>query len=118
MEKLSLSSTQIRDEIAMVTLCMEDNGNYALHPIWKIRLPLDKAYGAVTNIHALLWADSGKIAYLEAVGSYGIPQNQGATSDNGITASQTRIEQGYAVIGVLIAVIVIVSSYLFFKRKV
>lgn len=67
MEKFSLLPTQIRENLAMVTLSMQDKGNYTLHPLWNVRLPLDKPYGAVGSIHALVWADTGHVSYLQGV---------------------------------------------------
>jgi type II secretory pathway pseudopilin PulG len=105
---------EIRDDLATIGLSMEDKGNYILYPLWKIVLPLDKAYAGATEIHALLWADTGQISYLEPVGYYGIANVD--TTPSTVQSSQAFAEE-IAVVGALIAAIVIVLSYACFKRK-
>jgi hypothetical protein len=49
-------------------------GINVLYPIWNIYLPLDKVYpGGVTYFQVLLWADTGQVSKINALGSYGEP---------------------------------------------
>jgi hypothetical protein len=67
MKKFSLQPEQIIDRSAMATLSMQDKGNFTLYPCWNIRMPLDKAYGAIGGMHVILWADTGHVAYCQGV---------------------------------------------------
>lgn len=60
----SLSGSTILDESAIVTLSLQNRGNFTLYPQWKILLPLSKPAGAVTEIEVLMWADTGQISYM------------------------------------------------------
>jgi hypothetical protein len=70
MGKFSMMSSQIRDDLAKVTLSMQDKGNYTLYPNYDILMPFDKAYGPIAYVHASVWGDTGDIGYLEALGSH------------------------------------------------
>ncbi len=126
-DKYSLSGNQtspdftILDQNAMATLSMQDRGNYTLYPHWEILLPLDKAYGAVTAIRVLVWADTGKVAYMAAVGNGGAPQggqDSAAGSPSRMTPAGSNLtEQNNAIAGSLIAAAIAVSGYLLIKRR-
>lgn len=118
------SNFTILDQNAMATLTMQDRGNYSLYPHWEILLPLDKAYGAITAIRALVWADTGQVAFVAAVGNGGAPQtsqNSAAADSTANSATPTSApastEQSYAIIGTLVTSSMAVVGYVFIKRR-
>lgn len=60
------------DEYIIAELTMQNRGECVLYPWWEIRLPLDDIYpGYVTEIRVLMWADTGEITYVQAIGGGG-----------------------------------------------
>ncbi len=110
----------ILDNESMATLNMQNRGNFTLYPHWEILLPLDTAYGAVTCIQVLLWADTGQIDYMAAVGNGGITPS---VSDSPSVLPTTLQEQSstsnqaWIIFGMLIAVVLVVASYLSYRRR-
>jgi hypothetical protein len=112
----SVSDLTILDKKAKVSLTMQDRGDYTLYPQWDILLPLDKAYGAVTGIQVLVWADTGVIPFVAAVGGYGtIPNNQESAAVP--LSTYTSTQQNYIVIGVLLASILAIASFVLYRRR-
>ena len=65
----------ILEDYITAELTMQDRGNYVVYPWWEIRLPLDKVYlGLVTEIRVLMWADTGEVTYVQAIGGGGALQ--------------------------------------------
>jgi len=66
----------ILEDYITAELTMQDRGNYVIYPWWEIRLPLDKVYlGSVTEIRVLMWADTGEVTYVQAIGGGGLNFN-------------------------------------------
>jgi hypothetical protein len=62
----------ILDEHISAELTMQEREKNVLYPWWEIRLPLDKVYlGSVTEIRVLMWADTGEVTYVQAIGGGG-----------------------------------------------
>ena len=109
----------ILEKNAMATLTMQDRGDYTLYPQWDVLLPLDKAYGAVTCIRVLIWADTGKVAFVNAVGNYGgIPTSQEPAKVSPQTSgAATYVGQSYILMVASTAAIIAIAACLFYKKK-
>jgi hypothetical protein len=108
---------KILDKSAKISLSMQDRGNYTLYPLWDILLPLDEMYGAVSAIQVLVWADSGEIPFVAAVGNYGVVPSNQISSTVSTTLSESSSELYDSVLSVLIVAIVVVAGCLLYKRR-
>ena len=65
-----VSDFTLLEDYINAELSMQDRGNNVVYPWWEIRLPLDKVYlGSVTEIRVLMWADTGEVTYVQALGN-------------------------------------------------
>jgi hypothetical protein len=89
---ITVSNFVILEEGIEAELTMQNRGNYTVYPHWSIRLPLTQVYpGLVSEIRVLLWADTGEVTYINAVGSLGSPPAADSTSQSEIdTISPTN----------------------------
>jgi len=74
-----VSNFTILEDLIIAELTMQDRGNCVVYPWWEIRLPLDKVYlGSVTEIRVNMWADTGEVTYVQAIGGGGILDSSNA----------------------------------------
>jgi hypothetical protein len=131
-KNVTVSNFDILQNIATAKISLGVRGNNTLYPYWNIMVPLAKEYpGGVTYFRVIMWADTGEITTFSPMGSYGVsnddgsnaipssePQQTTSPTANPPSAIRNALMTSGLMIGLaMVAVVIIVAGYLFFKRK-
>jgi hypothetical protein len=89
----TVSNFTILEERIKGELTMQNRGNYTVYPHWRIRLPLAKVYpGLISEIRVLLWADTGEVTYIKAIGNLGSPPPADSANQTEIDSTSPTAE--------------------------
>jgi hypothetical protein len=118
----TISNASVLDTPVIANVSMQNRGNSTLYPIWNIWLPLDKMYpGGVTAFHVSIWADTSELSAITPIGSFGDPNAVNPTATTAVKSAEESQSQtvNYTILIIfaILALIMAVASYHFYRRK-